>query len=126
MSILDDFYDRDGKPTPFDWYDKNKYGEKYYRLRSHSLAKRVGATDVGELRVSTVWLGIDHGYNGGPPIIFETMVFDHREQPQWDNELTRYCTEEEAMRGHLETVDRLRAGKPPFAFLDEDAEAVDA
>jgi hypothetical protein len=116
-----DFFDRDGKPVPSDWYDEAKYGATYYRKRCHSLAKRVGATDVGELRVSTVWLGLDHGYNGGPPVIFETMVFDHRDDGQWNNELTRYCTEEEAMRGHLEVVGRLREGKPPFDYLESDA-----
>jgi hypothetical protein len=119
--MFGDYFDRDGNPVPDDWWDKSKHGEQYYRLQSHSLAKRVGATDVGQLRVSTVWLGLDHGYLQGTPIIFETMVFDHRNDPMWDNELTRYATEEEAMRGHLETLDRLRAGKPPFAYLEVDA-----
>ena len=42
--------------------------------------------------------------------IFETMVFGG----EHDQQLRRYCTEESAMRGHLETVDRLRAGRSPF------------
>lgn len=27
------------------------------------------------VRVSTVFLGLDHGWGGGPPLVFETMVF---------------------------------------------------
>ena len=30
---------------------------------------------VGELFISTVFLGIDHGWGDGPPILWETMVF---------------------------------------------------
>lgn len=54
-------------------------------------------------RVSTLWLGIDHGFtmNGaGVPIIFETMVFGgplHRE-------MYRYATEELALEGHAEML----------------------
>lgn len=47
-------------------------------------------------RVSTVWLGIDHGYNNETPIIFETMVFICGESIDCD----RYTTEAEARRGH--------------------------
>ena len=101
-------YSRDGEPMPDDWFDASKYprGEAKW-----STEQRVGRTVVGECTVSTVWLfGIDHGWGGGPPIIFETMVFGG----EHDQQLRRYCTEESAMRGHLETVDRLRAGRSPF------------
>lgn len=36
---------------------------------------RVGEDVIGPSRVSTVFLGLDHGYMGGPPILWETMVF---------------------------------------------------
>lgn len=106
-------YSRDGEPMPDDWFDASKYPRGKAKWATE---QRVGRTVVGEYVVSTVWLfGIDHGWGDGPPIIFETMVFggDHGE------ELRRYCTEEQAMRGHLEAVDRLRAGCSPF-----DADAV--
>lgn len=39
-------------------------------------SRRVDATIIGDVRVSTVWLGLDHGDGGdGPPLIFETMIF---------------------------------------------------
>lgn len=51
---------------------------------------RFGAT------VSTVFLGIDHNWGDGPPLIFETMVFGG---PMDENQV-RYSTYEEALRGH--------------------------
>lgn len=103
--------DRDGNPLPDDWYDKKKYPRGF----DWKTQRRVARTDVGEFSVSTVWLhGIDHGFGDGPPVIFETMVFGGK----WDQEMARYCTEEEAMRGHLSVLDRLREGRPPFSYLD--------
>lgn len=38
---------------------------------------RVGFTEVaGGRTVSTVFLGLDHGWGEGPPLVFETMVFN--------------------------------------------------
>jgi hypothetical protein len=37
---------------------------------------RVAKTDVGDLCVSTVFLGLDHSWGDGPPILWETMIFD--------------------------------------------------
>ena len=77
--------------------------------------KTVEVTDMGspshpelaDTRVSTVWLGIDHGYGGGPPIIFETMVFSPIEE--WDGVSYRYTTHAEAVEGHQMVVAELRA-----------------
>jgi len=35
----------------------------------------VAKTSLGESDVSTVFLGLDHGLDDGPPILFETLVF---------------------------------------------------
>jgi hypothetical protein len=46
--------------------------------------------------VSTVFLGIDHQYGDGPPLLWETMIFGGpRDGDQW-----RYPTYDEAMAGH--------------------------
>lgn len=104
-----DSYDRDGVLIPDDWYDKNKYGDKF--LDKWRTAQRVGRTRIGDrFTVSTVWLSIDHRFGDGPPLIFETMVFGE----PYDQELQRYSSEEEAMRGHLAVVERLRSGQQPF------------
>lgn len=37
--------------------------------------RRVGLDEIGPFRVSTIFLGLDHSFGRGPPLIFETMVF---------------------------------------------------
>lgn len=38
-------------------------------------ARRVAQDKVGDVTVSTVFLGSDYAFNGGPPMLFETMIF---------------------------------------------------
>lgn len=61
--------------------------------------------------VSTVFLGVDHSWvENGPPILFETMVFDPRKPrlDQWLEDYTRrYATWEEAEAGHKEVVEEV-------------------
>ena len=56
-----------------------------------------------EVSVSTVFLGLDHSFGHGPPMVFETLVFGG----EHDGEMSRYSTWEQAVNGHFETVDRL-------------------
>lgn len=35
----------------------------------------VGETVHGQVRVSTVFLGIDHAFDDGAPLLYETMIF---------------------------------------------------
>ena len=37
--------------------------------------RNVRSTILGEARVSTVFLGLDHSFGDGPPLLFETMIF---------------------------------------------------
>jgi hypothetical protein len=37
--------------------------------------RRVAQAQVGNFFVSTVFLGIDHQFGNGPPLLFETMAF---------------------------------------------------
>ena len=62
-----------------------------------------------KVMVSTVFLGIDHNLNGGPPILFETMVFGgpHNEYQE------RYATWDQAEKDHDRVVEALKAGKSP-------------
>jgi hypothetical protein len=90
---------------------------------------------VGDYWVSTVWLGLDHSFGHGPPLIFETMVFNHTlpkpprpptnmeigspEMEQWledypeqtsasDLDMERYSTESDALEGHARMVEKVR------------------
>lgn len=74
--------------------------------------RRIAQDQIGPFFVSTVFLGIDHRFIGeGPPIVFETMVFDMRgnerqlgeEVGQW-----RYETYDQAERGHQIVADHAR------------------
>jgi hypothetical protein len=59
------------------------------------------------VRVSTVFLGLDHSWlSDGPPLIFETMIFGG---PHSDHQ-TRASTWDEAERQHAEAVAMVRSG----------------
>ena len=55
--------------------------------------------------VSTVWLGLNHSWNDGSPLIFETMVFKSKDDYS-DEDMERYSTEAEAIEGHKKMVEK--------------------
>lgn len=63
----------------------------------------VGDTAVGEVRVSTVFLAIDHNWGSGPPVLWETMVFGG----PLDQEQIRYRSHDAAVVGHKVMVKRV-------------------
>lgn len=89
------YYDRQGQPIDeITWL---------YCL-SDPEYKRIALDRAGDYTISTVWLGIDHAFGRGEPLIFETMV-SHADEDY----TTRYRTEDEAMRGHAEVLELLRS-----------------
>ncbi len=56
------------------------------------------------ITVSTVFLGIDHNWGEGPPILFETMIFGGALGVHYDEYQDRYCTWEEAEEGHVNAI----------------------
>lgn len=106
MQTMSYWYDRDGNPCPD---VEPNFPKGFFNDR------RVARTVLPGCTVSTVWLGLNHSFGEGPPLIFETMVFGEL----YDGELQRYSTEEGAVRGHLKVLDRLRAGLPPFSDEDD-------
>lgn len=84
--------------------------------------RRVAETTVGIFWVSTVFLGLNHAWGGGPPLIFETMVFNQDSEREFEDVFCeRYSTEEEALAGHKEVVARLKAN----TFTDYVGEVID-
>ena len=61
---------------------------------------RVAITEIGDVKVSTVFLGVGHSFGGGAPVLFETMIFGG----EHDEYQKRYHTLEEAMIGHEKAV----------------------
>jgi len=51
---------------------------------------------IGEVFVSTMFLGLDHSFNGEAPLLWKTMIFGGRH----DQYQTRYSSYEEAVKGH--------------------------
>lgn len=68
-------------------------------------ARILNQTTIGESRISTVFLGLDHSWNDGPPVLWETMVFGGA----LDQEMERYTSQAAALEGHAEMVRRVRA-----------------
>lgn len=85
------------------------------KFRQDHSRRRVAATQVGTIWVSTVFLGIDHGLGeitGERPVLFETMAFadtngEDKSKLGDEIETCRYCTWDEAVAGHAEMVARL-------------------
>jgi hypothetical protein len=67
--------------------------------------RHVAQVHLGDVTISTVFLGLDHSWGGGPPLIFETMVFGGPH----DGYQERYSTRTEALMGHALAV-RLAMG----------------
>lgn len=94
--------------------------KEWVHLSEDETYRRIGSDNVGDIWISTVWLGLDHNFTGTVPMIFETMVFDTRAPTEWvtdehgerwpinhqwdDQYMRRYATEEQARCGHLATV----------------------
>lgn len=64
--------------------------------------KHVGYDDVNGYHVSTVWLGLDHNFGVGEPLLFETMVFPYQDGIETYTE--RYTTWDEAVAGHERAI----------------------
>ena len=64
----------------------------------------VARTQVGDGYVSTVFLGIDHAFGEGRPVLYETLV---RGGPL-DEKMERYWTRAQAVEGHRIMVDGVR------------------
>lgn len=70
--------------------------------------RRVAVDEVGGFEVSTVFLGIDHGFGyTDRPILFETMIFNATGKSRPGTR--RYCTWDEAEAGHREVCAALKA-----------------
>lgn len=83
--------------------DVFEWGE-WFETADRKVARTVLPNDV---EVSTVFLGLDHNFSGGVPILFETMIFGG----EHDGYQERYATWEEAEAGHKQAVAKAEGGK---------------
>jgi hypothetical protein len=101
-----EYYDIDGNPlTTLDWVvllesrDMTEYGV-------------IGNTYIGDVRVSTIWLGLNHNFGDGPPLIFETMIFGLPDEDEVGEYQWRYSTKEAALAGHDQAVALVKHNHP--------------
>ncbi|MCJ7828738.1 MAG: hypothetical protein MUP81_03235 [Dehalococcoidia bacterium] len=69
--------------------------------------RKVARTEIGQVKISTVFLGLDHQFGEGEPLLFETMVFGGK----YDQEQERYSTWDEAEKGHKKWVKKVEGKK---------------
>lgn len=68
-------------------------------FESHN--RNVAKTDMNGIRISTIFLGLDHNhFQKGPPLLFETMVFGG----EHDGDMARCSTYAQAERMHIAVV----------------------
>ena len=64
----------------------------------------VKKTIIGDIRISTVFLGLDHSYGEGSPLLFETMIFGGKYHEDQD----RCSTWDEAEKMHERMVKKVK------------------
>lgn len=98
---MNDKFDKQGNPIDL---------MQWVKLVEDNDYKRVALTELPNgRRISTVWLGLNHSFDGGKPLIFETMVFSN---DKTDGDMDRYSTLEEAQKGHEKFVKRYSKNQP--------------
>lgn len=75
----------------------------------HDEERHLAVSEKGIVKVSTLFLGLDHGYgtDSDAPILWETRIL----RGIHDGETTRYSTKEEALKGHEKMVEMAFGGK---------------
>ncbi len=76
--------------------------------------RKVADTKIGKVEVSTVFLGIDHGFFSNRIILFETMVFGGKH----NHFCRRYSTWIEAEQGHQDAVDMVKKAEKKKAYME--------
>lgn len=101
-----DLYTLDGNGEPVIETSLMKWVVAYGHALSDG-GNGVISQEIGDSKVSTIFLGLDHNYSGkGPPILWETMVFGGPMQGTQDR-----CTgsREQALGMHCKMVACVKA-----------------
>lgn len=103
-------YNKDGTPLEL---------LEWARLFEDTDYRRIGDDEIQHrgIRVSTVWMGMNHRFTPGRPLIFETMLFVADGDPD-DLGCWRWSTQAEALAGHQAIVAALTEGVPVAELYD--------
>lgn len=104
------YYKLDKKTGQLTRITVNEFSEEFQKER------HIGDNHIGEVRVSTVFLVMDHGFNftdqdnpNAAPLVFETMIFGGKHHEYQE----RYTCMFAAKKRHREIVAALRKGLDP-------------
>ena len=83
--------DNNNKPIPASITEAGDW------LEEGSDRRTVKRDEIGDILVSTVFLGLDHAWTpGGKPVLWETMIFGG----EHDQYQERYTSHKDALEGH--------------------------
>ena len=91
--------DENGQPVPC--HDLMEWG----RFMEQKGVRQVAIDMIGDADVSTVFLGLDHAFGGGPPVLWETMIFGGKH----DGYQERYTSRNRAIVGHQKALEMVKA-----------------
>ena len=98
--VTDNNYILDADNNPVLEPDVVKWA-KWYEIAN----RHVGNTVIGGIKISTVFLGLDHNFGGsGPPVLWESMIFGGEN----DDYQERYTSYKRAVNGHKLAVDMVK------------------
>jgi hypothetical protein len=97
--VLDDAGEPVPEPDLMTW-------ARWFETADRIVARTILSLAGTDVRVSTVFLGLDYNSGAGPPLIYETMIFGgHHDEYQ-----ARYATRAEALAGHAAAVRLVEQG----------------
>jgi hypothetical protein len=96
--------DNNHKPVTSTGIDSSKW------MEDNPNRKRVAYDELTDLngddvRVSTVFLGVDHAWNSSIPILWETMIFGGENDQAYQE---RYSSYEDALEGHQNAINFIK------------------
>ena len=96
-----------GDPVPCD--DLLTWAQWFETVDNRRIAQdRNEGPGSPDVRVSTVFLGLDHQWGNGPPVLWETMVFGGPH----DGLQERYTSRAAALQGHQDICRQVLGGSP--------------
>lgn len=106
---MSDLYilDEQGQPVPEP--DVVRWSRWFHSTQDPNGPRRVALFLQDGIRISTVFLGIDHRMGtGGPPVLWETLVTGG----EHDEHIERYTSREAALAGHERWVAKAKGDAP--------------
>ena len=110
-------YILDEKGTPVAEPDFEKWAQWFEKAERH-----VGNETIGNSKISTVFLGLDHAFGGGAPVLWETMVFGGKLDQEQDR-----CSgsREQAEAMHARMVEKVKCSNAEFRNAASGAPGLD-